>query len=113
MKGIYLAYLTGSLGNSMGIFYIADGTIAGADIGGLRYDGTFSLAPGREKLQGKVAFTIPAGTTLISGLAAGSEPVTVELPLSLPVDFASGAVVRIETPAGPVNARFERLRDLP
>jgi hypothetical protein len=113
MNGIYIGYFTGTLGNSMGVFYVGNGVIAGADIGSIRYDGTFSPTADGKTLQGKVKFTIPAGVVLISGLSGGGEPATIELPLSLPIDFASGAIARIQTPAGPVNARFEKVRDLP
>jgi len=31
----------------------------------------------------------------------------------LPSDFANGQTISIETPLGPVNAKFEKLKDIP
>lgn len=111
MHGIYIAYFTGSVGNSIGIFYVADGQLVGADIGGVKYDGKFSIAD--DGLHGTIEFTIPAGGTLITGHSGGSEPTRVEFPITLPPDFTSGSTISLQTPTGPVNARFEKIRDLP
>lgn len=35
------------------------------------------------------------------------------LKLVLPAGFDDGRVVTIETPAGPINARFEKVKELP
>ncbi|HXE01065.1 MAG TPA: hypothetical protein VN623_03850 [Hyphomicrobium sp.] len=106
-------YLTGSSGQSFGMFYFGKDFFVGADIGGIKYDGTF-VQQQDGSLEGTVKFVIPAGTQLITGMAAGSEPQQVAGPLNLPKDFAtSNSIVRIDTPAGPVMARFEMLREVP
>ena len=110
-KKIYTAYLTGIAGNSVGIFLIGDGIIVGADIGGLTYDGNFSVSSDGS-LEGVVQFSVPAGGQLISGLKA-TEDQTITTPVKLPRGFDDGrAVTRIDTPAGPVNARFDFIREV-
>ncbi len=111
-KHLYVAFFTGIAGSSIGMFYIGDGLILGADAGGMKYDGTIE-----EKvdgaLEGVVQFLVPAGTQLISGLKA-DQAQTLNVPVRFPKGFDDGQrVTRIDTPAGPVNARFERLRELP
>lgn len=111
-KRLYAAYFTGAAGNALGVFYIGDGIIAGADAGGLKYDGTLTeRADG--SLEGVVQFEVPSDTQLITGLEA-SGPQKIATPVSLPRGFDDGVTVTlINTPVGPVNARFERLRELP
>jgi hypothetical protein len=41
---LYIAYLTGTAGISMALFYIGKGVIAGGDVGGMRYDGIYQTA---------------------------------------------------------------------
>lgn len=110
-KRIYTAFFTGSAGTSVGVFLIGDGVIVGADIGGLVYDGQLVEAADGA-LQGLVQFRVPAGGQLITGLKTEVEQkITTEV--RLPVDFGDGKqVVRIDTPTGPVNAKFEFVREV-
>lgn len=111
-KHIYVAFFTGIAGSSIGMFLIGDGIIVGADGGGLKYDGIME-AKADGSLEGMVGFTVPAGVTLISGLTS-NEPQTLTVHVVLPRDFDNGdKITRLETPAGPINARFERLREVP
>lgn len=111
-KSIYSAYFTGAAGIAIGMFCIGDGVIVGADAGGLRYDGTLTEHPDGS-LEGIVQFRVPPGTPLITGLTA-RESQTISAAVKLPRGFDDGKTVTlIHTPAGPVNARFERLRELP
>jgi hypothetical protein len=112
MKRICVAYFSGATGHTMGMFVIGDDFLVGADFGGLKFDG--SLSPASDgSLSGVVRFTVPAGVQLITGLSASDAPQEVTAQIVLPSDFDDGkCVVRIDTPAGPVNARFERLREI-
>ena len=85
--------------------------LVGADAVGLKYDGTISETGA--SLEGVVNFTVPAGAHLITGLNAAEAPQEITAKISLPPNFDDGkTVVRIDTPAGPVNARFELLREI-
>ena len=112
-KMICMGYFTGATGQSMGMFYFGDNLVAGADVGGIRYDGKMVEQPDGA-LVGQVKFIVPPGTEIITGLAAGQQQQEITAQISLPKGFAeTGQVVRIDTPAGPVAARFEALRELP
>lgn len=110
--GIYSAYLAGTAGNSFGMFVLKEGVIAGADAGGGIYDGNYSLADDGQSWMGSISFTLPVGSTTITGQIAAQEPVKIDVPIKLPLNFASSDFVRIETPTGPLNARFVLVRKL-
>ena len=109
-KAIYAAYFTGGIGVSLGLFLIGDGIISGVDIGGLKYDGNLTPMEDRS-LKGAVKFTLSPGQQLITGATATSQQDFI-VPLHFPPDLEQGTVVEIQTPLGPVNARFEKLRDV-
>ena len=111
VDGIYSAYFTGSGGVSLGLFSFKDGIIAGADIGGLLYDGTFKITADGY-LVGSIKYIVPIGASTITGLSASDEPIELVSPVKLPIDFSGDTVHRIETPAGPVNAKFKKVRGL-
>jgi hypothetical protein len=111
MDGFYAGYLTGRGGNSVVLLAIKSNSIVGVDVGGLKYDGSVEAASdGRFRFH--IRYTIPPGTPLITGVGGVATPTPVSLEFIVPADFASGTVVNIQTPFGPVNAKFSKLRDL-
>jgi hypothetical protein len=110
MDGFYIAYFTGVAGNSFAMFVFKEQVIAGADAGGGTYDGDFDVTPDGAHIEGKVRFALPVGQASITGAATSAEPLKIEVPLRLPTDFNATDVHRIETPIGPINARFEKVR---
>ncbi len=108
--GFYSAYSTGIAGSSFGMFVFKDGIISGSDVGGGNYSGNFVISEDGRDLSGKVIFTIPIGQQTITGTAATTEPITFEVPFQLPTEINRNDVHRIETPAGPINMKFEKLR---
>ncbi|MBD9493183.1 hypothetical protein [Ensifer sp. ENS01] len=110
--GIYSAYLAGTAGTSFGMFLLKDGVIAGADAGGGSYDGNYTLSPDGGSWTGSISFTLPVGGSTITGQVSTQEPIKIDVPIKLPLNFASSDFVRIETPTGPLNARFVLVRKL-
>jgi len=110
-KALYIGYFTGVAGQSIGLFYIGDGVLAGVDVATMQYDGSYSTKPDGS-LEGVVEYVLPAGTALITGAPTGVAPTRVVVKLNLPADFSDGRVINIETPLGPVNARFEKIKDI-
>lgn len=110
---LYIVYFTAAAGNSIGLFYVGNGLVEGVDVGGIKYSGKYAEDPDTHNLVGVVTFSVPANASLITGLTAGPNPVQIPVPLNLPSNFGNGSVVRIETPTGPVNARFELASRLP
>ncbi|MEH6717530.1 MAG: hypothetical protein V7704_01515 [Aurantimonas endophytica] len=110
MDGFYAAYFTGLTGNSIGLFIFENGLITGVDVGGMHYDGTYSLDESASIISGKIAYVIPPGASLVTGISSSSKAIRAEFPLELPAAFADGRVVQLDTPSGVVNAKFEKLR---
>lgn len=111
-KSLYVAYFSGIAGQSLGLFYIGDGLLVGIDAGTVQYDGSYATeADGT--MRGMVEYVLPAGTASITGAPSGAIPARASVNLTLPPNFADGQVITIETPLGPVNARFEKIKDIP
>lgn len=110
--GFYVGYFTGSDGNSIGMFVFMKGIVTGADAGGGRYDGSYLWRPDRSRIVVDIQFRHSIGNQLITKATAESSPVAVEMTLELPADFNRHDVHRIETPFGPINAKFEKIRGL-
>jgi hypothetical protein len=110
LDGFYAAYFTGATGNSIGMFVFKEGVVVGADAGGGRYDGTYAMTPDNRFVAGVIHFSMPVGNLSITGVSAQSEPINIDVPLRLPVDFNRNDVHRIDTPIGPLNAKFEKIR---
>ena len=111
-KALYVAYFTGVAGQSIGLFYIGDGMLVGVDVATMHYDGSYQTNPDGS-LEGVVEYVLPAGASLITGAPTGAAPTRASVKLTLPADFADGRVITIETPLGPVNAKFEKVKDVP
>ena len=111
-KALYVAYFSGIAGQSIGLFYIGDGIIAGIDVGTMLYDGTYTTRPDGT-LEGTVDYVLPAGVPLITGAPAGAIPARVTVKLDLPQNFYDGRTLSFDTPTGPVNARFEKVKEIP
>lgn len=112
LDGFYVAYVTGAAGIGQVLFVVAGEKIVGADAGGLKYDGKIVILPGQGGHRCSLIYSIPAGAATITG--APPSPQALELPLEfdLPINFLEGVIVRIQTPLGAVNAKFEKLRSL-
>lgn len=111
-RAIYAAYFTSFAGQSLGLFYIGDGLLVGVDVGTMQYDGNYKIMPDGS-LEGMVEYVVPPGVSLITGAPPSATPTRLQLKLTLPAGFDDGRVVTIQTPAGPVNAKFEKIRELP
>lgn len=112
MKALFIAYMTGGSGQSVALFYIGDGAIAGVDIGGMQYDGKY-VENSDGTLDAVVDYIIPPNMPIITGFVGAALPAKVTLQLRLPAHFWNGQIIPISTPTGQVNAKFEKLKELP
>jgi len=110
MNGIYAIYFTGAFGSGHGVLLLRNGAIAGADASGVLYDGSYRVEGNGEILRGSVRMMVPPGAGLVTGAAAGSEPLSFDIPLALPTHLGNGRPLLLQTPTGPVNIIFKRLR---
>lgn len=112
MDGIYAAYLSGKAGNSVGIFLFKGGIVSGADIGGAIYDGQYSATEDGLHVVGTLTMDAPPNTPLITGTSSADPNSKMPIPFRFPKDINEADVYKIETPAGPVNAKFRKIRSL-
>jgi hypothetical protein len=109
MDGFYSVYFTGLVGSGFGLLMIKGGKIIGADTEGVLYDGSYFLT--KNGLVGSVIFKAPPNVHLVTGPKSGEEGLEMAIDLNLPKNFGNGQTLRIDTPNGPVNAIFRKLRD--
>jgi hypothetical protein len=102
----------GAAGQGGGALYIGKGIVAGVDVVGGIYDGSYSERNGH--LRGTVKLTAPtAGAHLVTGQSVPGGQ-SFELRFDLPPDFANGRPQTIVGVGGrPVQVTFEKLKDLP
>lgn len=110
MSALYAMRYLGQTGVGAGAIYIGKGKIAGMDVGGGRYDGSYTEAGGR--LKGNATLSAPSGATLVTGqqMAAGSK---IPLSVDWPAAFADGAAQSITVAGRPVQVTFEKISDIP
>lgn len=104
IDGIYTAYLVGVAGQGMAMFVFHDGKIAGADVAGLVFSGSYTETKGR--VVGQVIYSMPAGSVSITGASFEKPSDEIIVPIDLPTDLDPKETYRINTPIGPLNARF-------
>jgi hypothetical protein len=109
---LYNAYVTGSAGSNIVLFYVDDEIIAGIDAGTGKYRGVVQRLP-NGGLRVIFQLTVAPGQPLLTGGVAEADMKPVPIEFELPPGFDDGAMtVLIKTPIGPVNARFEKLMDI-
>lgn len=109
VQGFYAAYMAARAGTSILLFAIKDSKLIGVDVGGLKYDGEVTEI--ETGFHCSIVYIIPPGVSLITGSPPATSPQRIPLDFDLPKDFANGQTINIVTPLGPLNARFEKLRD--
>ena len=112
IDGFYAAFISARSGEGAVILILANGVIVGSDAGAFQYDGSYELGnDGYYKAE--VTVTVPPGGASILGFVAGSEGLIYNVEFELPENVSFSDIVRINTPYGPANAKFKKLRTLP
>lgn len=105
-------YFTGASGSGHAVFVMKNGVIVGADAVGAVLDGTYRDV-GDGNLDVSVTLTVSAGTSLVTGAIAGRNPMAQQITTILPANLGNVRPIGVQTPTGPVNVVFRRLRDIP
>lgn len=79
-------------------------------MGGGKYNGSYTIDPRNSFAHCVVNFVLPIGNQSITGAIAANEPISLAVSVVLPTKLDPALYHRIETPIGPINARFEKLR---
>jgi len=109
MSALYQMRYQGVAGVGHGAIYIGKGMIAGVDVTGARYSGTYA-AQG-SNLSGAVTLT-SAGGALVTGLPV---PPGTKVPItfSLPANFWGGQFQTVTVGGKPVQVAFDKIADIP
>lgn len=110
MSALYAMRYLGRSDVGAGAIYIGRGKIVGIDIGGARYDGTYTEGAGRMKA--RVNMHVPAGVVLVTGQQI-PQPTTIPLAADWPLTFADGTAQQIMVAGLPVSVTFEKIGDIP
>jgi hypothetical protein len=108
-----IAY-TGSAGSGFGMLVFRAGAIAGADVAGSTYDGTYREDPETGKISVEVTMAAPAGITPVQTGIPLASPMRIPISITLTqADLTSEEPTLLVTPLGPVNVIFSKIRDFP
>jgi hypothetical protein len=110
-SGFYSIAYTGAVGTGFGLLAISKGVIAGVDVAGSTYDGTY--VERSSLLDLKLTMRMPVGTIPVQTGVPLTEAIDIPLELSLPNDFGAGKPLLVQMPIGPVNVIFKKVRDFP
>ena|SRR5215831_8323831 len=112
--GFFRIAFTGANGSGLGILVLHDGSVVGADTGGGIYEGSYTENSDARTLDFAVTLSLPAGATPVqTGIAL---PAAMSVPIHSSVlenDLGSERPTLVQTPLGPVNALFKKIRDFP
>ena len=111
-EGMYLATYTGTADAGFAVLVFQHGKIFGMDVGRVAYDGTYKPTgtPGQVAIHLKLS--VPAGVPLVMGVPAKPVPYSFEIDPQV-INTKGASSVPVVTPFGTVNAKLERLRDIP
>ena len=110
MDGIYAMYYTGRAGRGHALFSMKNGLISGADAVGGLLDGTYEEGEDGDIDVFLKLKSIP-GTGLVTGKLVQRDDLSQTIKVRLPHYFWSGDSIGIQTPTGPINAIFKRVRE--
>jgi hypothetical protein len=111
INGFYAVYLSTKIGQGFAMLLLRNGQIVGADASGVLLDGKYIESETNGYIA-KVTVNTPANIQLMQGGFAGPQGESYDLDIPLPNDFLLRDFVRIETPRGPINAKFVKVRSL-
>jgi hypothetical protein len=101
MASLYSVQYSGQTGTGAGAIYVGNGVIAGFDIFGGRYNGTYTEKAGR--LIGTVTLSMPRGGQLVTGqqLPAGT---SIQISADWPSDLGNGNALPLTSVATPCRS---------
>ncbi|MAN61812.1 MAG: hypothetical protein CMI60_07675 [Parvibaculum sp.] len=112
VEGFYRASFAGHVDFGEALLVLVDDLVAGADSGGVSYDGFYRLGNGSIDLM--LTLTVPQGTSLVQGVTARDRQLSFKVDMTVPLkEWASGVTHRVETAYGPVNVIIKKLRNFP
>jgi hypothetical protein len=113
-EGFFRIAFTGATGSGLGILLLRSGSVIGADTGGATYDGSYKENADTHTLEFVITMSMPAGVSPVQTGIPLATPMSVPISASLLQDDIGGAKpTLVQTPLGPVNVLFTKIRDFP
>lgn len=110
MSALYVMSYRGRADSGNGAIYVGRGTIAGVDVGNIRYSGSYHESDGR--IIGTVEMHAASDAELVSGMRV---PAGTRLPISIdwPMTFADGTPRTLSVAGHSVQVSLEKISDIP
>lgn len=112
-EGMYGVAFAGVDGTGQGVLVVNNGLAYGYDVGGGKYDGSYtpSKSPGHIDLRLRV--TVPPGTSLVQGVPP--QPMEYSFDITCTLKARADTFIQVPTPVAPtpVQAHIQFLRDIP
>ena len=113
-NGFFRIAFTGATGSGLGLLVLHNGSVVGADTGGGIYDGSYTENPDTQALEFRITMSMPAGGMSVQTGIPLATPISVSISTSLQQnEIGSSKPKLVQTPIGPVNVLFAKLRDFP
>jgi hypothetical protein len=110
-EGIYAINFRGEVGWAMGLLELRDGIVAGADVSGVTYDGTYSET--EQDIRLDLTLKVPPGVSLVQGTIVQPAEYSIRFQATIPKHaIETNQPVLLDLPPGPVNVIVRRLRPL-
>jgi hypothetical protein len=114
MDAFFRITFTGTAGSGFGILVFHNGVIVGADVVGATFDGSYTENIATQALDFQITMNAPAGITPVQTGIALTTPLSMPITGSLPLgNINTGTPTLLQTPLGPVNILFLKIRDFP
>ena len=112
VEGFYAITFRGYSDWGTGMLVLFNGIVAGADIGGVTYDGFYTSND--EAIEIALTLTVPPGTHLVQGIPAQSHQYSFKLETKIDLrTWSLQQPILIQTAYGPVNVLFKKVRNFP
>ena len=110
-RALYIMEYAGSTGDAgAGVLYIGNGQVIGADIGRLRYKGSYTVEEGRVKVEASLTAT-QTTSWLVTGATVQAGQ-SVRITADWPMNFGSGELLQATVGGQPVTVRLEKVGDI-
>ena len=114
IDGFFRIAFTGAKGSGFGVLALQEGVVAGADVAGGTYVGSYVDSPESNEVRFDIKVTLPAGTTPVqTGIPLAA---SITVPISGTVrheDILNENPVLLSNQLGPVNIIFKKIKELP
>ena len=112
IDGFFRIAFTGAAGSGFGILALHDGSIVGADAAGAIYDGTYAENHVTGEINISVTMAAPAGITPVQTGVPLAAPMSIPITATIAqADLNSDKPSLLQSPLGPVNVVFRKIRD--